>query len=292
MPPPVVGLTSPAASPSTRRRSPYVRSIGPRGRTFWRGWQRPAVNPHRAPQEIHHAAEWRCASASHITPIRTKRPSARSTGTAQAKPPGAASAPKCTSTAPAWRSPATRPGPTAGAGGAFPARACAAARSSHRRRARTCGRESTRRRTRPDAVLVYVDRGDTSAMQNRTRRRGGGSQLLVEPHAIDDDGFDGRGLVLDRDAGRRVEAHTGQLVEDAARAEAKRVERVPGQHARAVDGFADDRVFFDQPDAVAAFCEAKSGVEACRTATHDDDVARAAHTARITGRNRRQCRRL
>src|SRR5205823_983356 len=36
MPPPVVGFTSPAASPTTSTRSANVRLTGPSGRIFWR----------------------------------------------------------------------------------------------------------------------------------------------------------------------------------------------------------------------------------------------------------------
>ena len=53
-------------------------------------------------------AELRVHARVDMAPIRTWGPSRRSTGTAQAKPPGATAAPKCTSTSPSARTGSSR----------------------------------------------------------------------------------------------------------------------------------------------------------------------------------------
>ena len=105
MPPPVVALTRPAASPTASILGPYVRAMGASGRTLQRGDSGAppgpcASMPHRAATRAASRSNGPVAGPSHIRPTRACGPEGRATGTVQANPPGATSRPKRTSTSP------------------------------------------------------------------------------------------------------------------------------------------------------------------------------------------------
>jgi hypothetical protein len=101
MPPPVVGFTRPAASPTASSLGPYVRGSVESGRNRRLGSVTSSETmPQDGPTRFTNWRKKTDASPSHIKPTRTKQPEARVTGTAHANPPGAVSLPKKTSTSP------------------------------------------------------------------------------------------------------------------------------------------------------------------------------------------------
>ena len=150
MPPPVVGLTSPAASPIDEHPI-AVGAVDRAERQDLHARRRLAASsmPHRSRDALEHARVAADGVARrHDADAHDTRPSGRTTGTAQAKPPGATSRPKCSSTSPgrARRQLALR-GVQVGARQAEAERA-AGTRSSRRRRA-SAGARCTPRRRRP-----------------------------------------------------------------------------------------------------------------------------------------------
>ena len=70
MPPPVVGFTSPAASPTTSSRSLYVRAMLESGRIFCRGGSCTSSSPQRSLTRPTMRAKCSGARLSAITPTR------------------------------------------------------------------------------------------------------------------------------------------------------------------------------------------------------------------------------
>ena len=70
-----------------------------------------------------------------------------------------------------------------------------------------------------------------------------------------------------------MEADGGQLIEHDVRIETELVERLPGEHARAVHGDANGGVLFEQRDVAAGARELTAGVEPGGPATDHDHIA-------------------
>ena len=123
----------------------------------------------------------------------------------------------------------------------------------------------------PSRVDLHA-RGARAAIDRHARRRRALEQILIECAAIDDDGFDAVAGIDDFVAGRRPEARGRQLVEQRAAGEIEFVERVGRKHARAMDGLADARVFFEKDGLKSRSSEACAGIQARGPAADDDHV--------------------